>query len=224
MRTSMSRKWQPTLLSLLLMGAILAQSGCAYTADAQGTSGNEICSDTPPEQLAALGEPSINTKQHRDVTLNVSALEQLLQATPMERSAEAQSTQVIFSLPLPDGTYGRFRIVESPVMAPELAAKFPEIKSFAGQGIDDPTATVRFDWTPAGFHAMILSAGDTVFIDPYNRNDTTNYISYFKRDFLPPAGKSLKEMAPPSPPAACQPGSAELAARTAPHHGSTTRG
>ena len=219
MRTGMSWKGRPpllALLALLLMGAMLTQSGFANTANAQGTSGDEIWSDTSLAQRAALGEPLINTKQHRDVTLNVSALEQLLQATPMERSAAAQSTPVIFSLPLPDGTFGRFHIVESPIMAPELAAKFPEITTYAGQGIDDRTAIVRFDWTPAGFHAMILSTGDTVFIDPYSRDDTTNYISYLKSDFVPPEGKSLKEVAPPNLPAASQPGSTELPASTAP--------
>src|SRR5262249_35004134 len=52
------------------------------------------------------------------------------------------------------------------------------------QGLDDPTASVRFDLTPAGFHAQILSISGRVFIDPYQRGDTTNHISYFTRDFV----------------------------------------
>ena len=65
-----------------------------------------------------------------------------------------------------------------------LAARFPGIKTYAGQGIDDPTATIKIDFTELGFHAMVLSDinGD-IFIDPYRQLDTRNYIVYYKKDF-----------------------------------------
>lgn len=120
--------------------------------------------------------------QLRTLRLDLDALLALLAQSPLERSPEAANANVVLHLPLPDGAFGRFRIVESPVMAPALATKFPQIKTYAGQGLDDPTATVRLDWTPHGFHAMILSANGAVFIDPYSRGDVLHYLSYFKRD------------------------------------------
>ena len=86
----------------------------------------------------------------------------------------------MISLPMPDGSFQRFHIEESPVMDAELVAKYPEIKSYRGQGIDDETATVRFDWTPLGFHALVLFPDHAaVNIQPPDRRDLTTYVSYY---------------------------------------------
>jgi hypothetical protein len=79
---------------------------------------------------------------------------------------------------MPDGTFDRFRIEESPVMAAELAAQFPDIRTYRGRGVDDPTATTRLDVTPAGFHAIVLSNGGTVIVEPARHAKPGQYISY----------------------------------------------
>jgi hypothetical protein len=64
-----------------------------------------------------------------------------------------------------------------------LAAQFPDIKTYRGIGIDDPTASLRLDYTPLGFHAQVLSVNGSFYIDPYYLNDVSGaYVSYYKRN------------------------------------------
>ncbi len=130
-----------------------------------------------------LPERVVIPNSYRTFTLNKVALQNSLRAAPMEfTAAAAANDSTIITIPMPDGKLARFRIAESPIFEPGLAAKHPDIKTFRGQGIDDPTATARFDFTPTGFHSIIFSAAGTVLLDPYAKNDTRNYISYFKND------------------------------------------
>ncbi len=132
-----------------------------------------------PERVLAPGAV------RRVVTLSRDALKAILDRAPREQDVKpvGEVPEVVLSLPVPDGRLARFRVEESPIMEPELAAQFPEIRTYRGHGIDDPTATVRFDWTRSGFHAMVLSAGGTVFIDPWSRRSTLHYVAYYKKDY-----------------------------------------
>jgi hypothetical protein len=121
--------------------------------------------------------------------LNQSTLTAILKAAPMESSEAAGAERLSLTLPDPNGTFARFAIAESPIMAPELAARFPEIKTYTGSGIDDPTATTRFDWTPLGFHAIILSEKGTILIEPSGLGDAENYIVYFQKDVVGGSGE-----------------------------------
>jgi hypothetical protein len=119
----------------------------------------------------------------RTLRLDTGALLALLDRAPRELSDAARTEEAVLALPLPEGGFQRFRIEESPIMEDALAAEFPELRTFKGQGIDDRTATVRFDWTPSGFHAMVLSARGTLFVDPRAKDDESHYVAYDKRDY-----------------------------------------
>jgi hypothetical protein len=137
--------------------------------------------DMDEATIAIEGDRLIVPARYRVVSLNIGRLHEFLRQVPIEQSSPANSPTVV-SLPLPDGSFEFFAVVESPIMAPALAAKFPKIGTYLGQGLDDPTATVRFDLTPAGFHAIIISSNGTVFIDPFQRGDVAHYIVYNRKD------------------------------------------
>jgi len=119
--------------------------------------------------------------QYAVVQLNRAGLDALLALTPLENDPAARTlAAIVITLPLPDGRFSRFRIEESPILAPELAAAFPSIRTYRGIGLDDLTASARLDITERGFHAQIIVAGGTVYVDPYADRDLLNHVSYDK--------------------------------------------
>jgi hypothetical protein len=138
------------------------------------------------ENTVVRGRRLLIPKKYKVFRLNQRTLDSTLAVAPPEFSEAAKQNSAIMELPMPDGRLARFRIEKSPLLSTEIAAQFPEWKSYQGYGIDDSTATLRFDWTATGFHAQILSSDGTVLIDPYQENDRENYIAYYKRDVPKP--------------------------------------
>lgn len=154
-------------------------------------SNNSFWQDTDMQTITPKGDRLILANSFRTVKLNKDAFFSFRNSIPLEMNVSVRNSGTIFTLPMPNGTMARFKVVESPVMEQGLADKFPDIKTYLGQGIDDPYATVRFDYTMHGFHAMILSPNGTVFIDPFTMNETDYYIVYYKHDFYPAVDKNF---------------------------------
>jgi PKD repeat protein len=109
--------------------------------------------------------------------LDLNLLKSRLINAPILFSNNGQPALVL-EFPNADGNYEKFAVYESSIMDPLLEAKFPMIKTYAAQGIDDPTATMRFSVTQFGLHTMSISGiKSTVFIDPYT-SDLSTYIVY----------------------------------------------
>ena len=141
------------------------------------------------QQLADRSDENrvIIPNKYRVVEVDWDELIPLLKKAPLRFSTEADMINVILNLPMPNGETERFKVTYAPVMMTELANKYPEIKTFSGVGLDDPSASIKLDYTPKGFHAMIKSAEhSTVFIDPYATDDNELHISYYKKDFQKP--------------------------------------
>jgi reprolysin-like metallo-peptidase family M12B len=138
----------------------------------------------------------------RSLRLDVAALRQYLRAAPMEWAAGMGAP---LALPLPGAGFARFDVVESPVLDAALQRRFPDIRTYRGQGRDDRGATVRLDVTPRGFHAMILSAAGTTMIDPIEEGDTARYVVRTKREQRPDERFRCLTDEPAGPPARAVP-------------------
>lgn len=143
---------------------------------------NELWVKTSPERY------SNDIKARRSSTpdkadyyqLNLNLLKTKLVGAPIRGQFTGQSNLII-SFPTADGALEQFRVMESPIMHPDLAAKYPMIKTYAAQGIDDPTSTMRFSITQFGLHSMVLSGVHSAnYIDPYTTASDV-YMVYDKK-------------------------------------------
>jgi len=113
-------------------------------------------------------------------------------------------------LPVPGGRLVRVHLEPSSVMAPALAAKFPELRSWRVRGVDQPEISGRIDSTPNGFHAQLRTPDGMVFIDPAFAGNATWYSVYRKGDAVAGpgsarlshcacGGEEAKRLSPPAP-------------------------
>lgn len=109
-------------------------------------------------QARPASEATAPLSAYRYLHLDQPALEADLRAAL--RKGEALSVP----LPLADGRFARFNLVDSGTMAPELAAKFPEILSLSGH--DDEGRRVRVDISPRGLAAMLFDESGATVIQP----------------------------------------------------------
>ena len=145
------------------------------TAQAQQRGGIDLFREDGAARLAAGTSPvAAQLRQSRALSLDVKALDAAL--APARRGAE-----VVLVLPLPDGRSARFGVREAAIMDDATAAQFPELRTYAGRGLDDPDASARLDITPYGFHGQILSSTlGAVYLEPARPGDVAHYLSFFR--------------------------------------------
>ncbi|GJQ29179.1 MAG: hypothetical protein HBSAPP03_10630 [Phycisphaerae bacterium] len=173
-------------ISILGMAAGLALATGTAFAQVQSPDGAfELLKEVPA--AVAAKRANVRPTLGQPIRVHWDAMTASLDAAPLEFTPQA-AHPITFTLPMPDGAWARFAVVESPVMEPGLAAQLPGVKTYLGQGLDDPASTVRLDYTPHGFHAQVLSEFGSWYVDPYSFDDTTTVTSYWKRDCEPQPG------------------------------------
>lgn len=113
--------------------------------------------------------------------LDIQGLKQQLKGAPQKLSVNQKSEKII-SFPSADGKMENFKVSEHSNFDPGLAAKYPDIKSYVGQSLDDPSKVVYFSVSPLGLSSMEINADNSaVFIEPYT-TDASTYVVYKKSD------------------------------------------
>jgi hypothetical protein len=164
-----------------LLGVAVVWVACAVPsrADVRSPDGAWVSLDVMP--AAEQGrEAWVRPVRYTPARADMARLKTVLGMAPKEGDGEVP---LRISLPNPEGGFDSFDIVEYSMMEPGLAAAFPEVRTYLGQGVTNPAANVHLDITPAGFHAQVLAPEGAWAIDPYSRDEVTHYASYYFRDY-----------------------------------------
>mgnify|MGYP001825010117 CR=1 FL=1 len=121
---------------------------------------------SPGETLPDHFQTEINGKEPTLFNLNEVVLAQKLKGVkPQLLSRET------ISFPDADGKLIEFRVKETPVFAPELSAKYPNIRSFTGYSTGSNALKIRFSYSHKGLQSMMISSekGQPTFIEKVNK-------------------------------------------------------
>lgn len=127
-----------------------------------------------------VAESRLEIPKQNLFNLNIEIFKQNLKAVPNRFSPNKNG--VVIKMPNELGVLEQFAVFQNSIMSEELASNYPEIKSYIGFGIDNPTSIVYFSISPLGFQSMQLNAGKSaVFIEPLTE-DLSTYSVYKKAD------------------------------------------
>lgn len=177
-------RWILLLVAMSVAGVIWWH--CNGIAAARSQTSDPYWQDAPNAARSARSLAITPGRSFRTLRLNHAAWQETLRKAPFERRAELRDSQSIVSLPMPDGLFLRLRIEESPALTPQLAERYPALKSYRGQSLDDPGTVARFAWSPRGLHALVLTKDQAISIAPIGAGDSMNYVSYYGQDAVQP--------------------------------------
>lgn len=107
--------------------------------------------------------------------LNIDLLKKKL-AAGTAKNAGSKSYEI--TIPNLDGTFEKFAVSEHSNFEPELQAKYPEIKSYQGDGIDDKSAKIYFSFAPIGMQVMVMRGDKPTEYIEENPDNKDEYVLF----------------------------------------------
>ncbi len=167
-----------TLVSTTALAAPAAAGADSIWTDADGAEVAARLADAPEARRIA-------PERARILLLDGGALAVLLDAAPAEEAAPRGVEGVELSIPRVGGGELRYRIVDSPILAPELAAELPDLRTFRLVDVDHPGFGGRGDRTMHGFHAAVRTPDGMLYVDPLLHGDAELHQVYYRKDLRP---------------------------------------
>ncbi|WP_264535476.1 reprolysin-like metallopeptidase [Flavobacterium sp. N1736] len=90
----------------------------------------------------------------------------------------SNSTTSEITIPNSEGVLEKFSVWESSNFEPELQAKYPEIRSYEGRGLDDKSAKIHFSVSPNGTQTMVIRADKATEFIEQNPDDKSEYVLF----------------------------------------------
>jgi len=126
-------------------------------------------------------ERGIHPDHYSTFILDYSTLTTNLKKAPAEDLTKNNQEAIRMNLAMPDGSLETFSFLESSCMHPDLAKKYPNIRSYRGISVKDPYKQAWVDFGYTGFHAAITTPQGTIYIDPLYNDADEYYQSYYTK-------------------------------------------
>lgn len=150
------------LVSVLFAGSVYSQT------DKMWSSVNNTDGINAAKSTQRLSFP----QEFKLYKLDAESLRQVLATAPDRFLSRTSGT--IISIPNADGNLERFRMFEASNFDAELQARFPQIRSYVGTGIDDTNAQIRISVAPTGIQTMVFRSDKrNEFMEPYSTDGKT---------------------------------------------------
>ena len=89
-------------------------------------------------------------------------------------AGSSKNSNVIITIPNASGKLERFRMQESSNFDSALQARFPNIRAFVGQSLDDNHAQIHLSYSPEGIQTMVFRANTgTEYLEPFSEDKKT---------------------------------------------------
>ena len=136
----------------------------------------EKIKNTPSEKTSILN--NFDKNKYQLFSLNLDNFKILLADVPSRKNI-GTNPMVVINFPDKKGNMEQFQVTETSTLAPEIAIKYPNIKTYIGFSLDNPGGRIRFSVTPQGLKTMSTYPNKpALFTVPLNKGDESLYITY----------------------------------------------